>query len=196
MSGDPDFSVAYLRRAHEAAADWYRSADAKAQIALTLDGIFVSFITGSLVTRRSDAAEIVEAFGPETWVALAGMVLAIAASLLSAVACLWSRTMSDAELRAAYTEHGVDPGRAATYRPETTLFFQHLAGLDRDELARFAPSIDEGFERTALSSQIVLLSRNVVKKHRWVNRAFALTAAGLACFLAVGASYVVRVAGG
>jgi hypothetical protein len=39
-SVDPDNAVDYARRLHDRILNWYKNADSKAQVLLTLDGVF------------------------------------------------------------------------------------------------------------------------------------------------------------
>ena len=55
--------------------------------------------------------------------------------------------------------------------------------------------VDEEFEIKSLAHQTQKLSKNVMKKHSWVNRGFTLAGLSLILFLGVAISYVIRVGG-
>src|SRR4029434_1242240 len=70
---DPAVAVEYLRKLEDSLRSWYQAADTKAQVALTLNGVFLGFVAGSILTNRGDVARTVTDFGPETWGLLAAM---------------------------------------------------------------------------------------------------------------------------
>jgi hypothetical protein len=49
FQSDPKASLNYSRRLYSNVVDWYKNAETKAQILLSLDGIFVSVLVGSLL---------------------------------------------------------------------------------------------------------------------------------------------------
>jgi hypothetical protein len=67
-----------------------------------------------------------------------------------------------------------------------------IALLEPHYIADVLKTADEDFERDALISEIILLSRNVLGKHRWVNRGWLFSALSLVSLLMTGASYVLR----
>lgn len=190
---DPAVAVEYLRKLEDSLRSWYQAADTKAQVALTLNGVFLGFVTGSILTNRGDVARTVTDFGPETWGLLAAMAAGLAGAIGCAVACLAARGVGRARARRKLARHGVDKHRADTYAPEVTVFFTHLAELQPDRFAERMRTIDQPFVIQALASDHVEWSVFIGRKHRWVNRAFILTGVTLALFLGVGVSYLVRV---
>lgn len=186
-------SVDYARRLYADVLAWYRSAESKAQVILTLDGIFLGAVTGLTLGKREDVAEILHSFGFETSALLVAAGATLGFSIVSAVMCLFSRTYTDDGLRDFYRETGLDPRNASTYAPEAMWFFQHIAGLEREQFQAALASIDADQELRALGSQIHILSSNVTKKHEWVNRAFLSAGLTLIMLLALIADYAVRV---
>jgi hypothetical protein len=182
----------YARQLYGDVLGWYRSAENKAQIVLTLDGLIVSFLTSSLITNVGDVRAATQEFGLETWALLAVMSTLFLLSVMSAVQCLRSRTYSEEELSKLFAREGVDPQTRETYRPEVMWFFQMLGQLNRDLLEARLLEIETDFEVRARVSQIYYLSRNVTEKHRWVNRAFVFTGSSLSALLLAAVSYVAR----
>ena|ERR1700736_159699 len=84
-------SLEYERRLLAFTLDWYRSADAKAQVLLTLDGVFVAFLTATVFKRPQDLKPILDRFGTDTWIFMTLMSLSLAGSMSSALWSLWSR---------------------------------------------------------------------------------------------------------
>jgi len=78
------------------------------------------------------------------------------------------------------------------YKPVQTVFFADLAGLEPDRFAQQMQSIKPQFVVEALARDHIEWSTYILKKHRWVNRAFVLTAVAFGFLLLVGVSYLIR----
>jgi hypothetical protein len=190
--GQPPSGVAleHARRLFDNCIDWYRSADAKAQVLLSLDGAFLAFLTGSVFGRSGDAALVVRRFGVDTWTFLGVMCAAMTVSIFSAIRCLWSRTYSQHELKEKIAKAAPDDKDG--YPPQVTWFFQFVHQLDPDTFTRQLLKVDEPYAIRVLASQIVELSRTVLEKHSWINLGFTSAAISLIAFVAALVSYVVR----
>jgi hypothetical protein len=190
-------ALEYARRLYANVLDWYKLADTKAQLLLTIDGAFITIIAGAVFGNPEELSDRVRRFGPETWVLLAVSALALLLSVGCAALCLWSRTgLGERSIRRLMRrELGVDPERRSSYTPRVAWWFGMIAMLEPRHIAETIKGADAQFERDALVSQIVVLSRNVLKKHLWVNRGWALAAASAGSLVALTATYVVRVAG-
>jgi hypothetical protein len=172
---------------------WYNSAETKAQLVLTVNGLFTTFLTSSILGSPSTVAQTTGAFGPETWALLAAMATCQVLAILSAVTCLRSRGLSRRKLEQQLAQHGVDPDRPSTYAPElSAFFFFYITALKPRHFTAWISDADREFTTRALASEIVDFSPYVLAKHRWINRAFLLTGLTLALFLATGASYLIR----
>ena len=84
-------ALTYARRLYERVVDWYKNADAKAQIILTLDGAFLTFLTTSIFQSPDELTKITQRFNHGTWLCLLAMCLCLIGSIVSALMCLWSR---------------------------------------------------------------------------------------------------------
>jgi len=183
-------SVDYARRLWQNTLDWYRSADAKAQILLALDGAFISFLTSSVFKTPEDLAPIIQRFRWPTWLLLGLMALALAGSIVCAMACLWSRLYSADRTRKEITDLGVNPADAATYRPEVMWFFQLIANLDKEQFQKRMLTVTPEFEVQALANDTFQVARNVAQKHTWVNLGFLLGGSALVLFLGAATAYL------
>jgi hypothetical protein len=192
-NNENSLALEYARRIFDAALDWYKNADSKAQIILTLDGAFLAFLTDSIFRQQAELLRLLSQFGWETWLLLGLMCAALSGSILSAIICLWSRIDSREKLDEALREGGVDVKKAETYKPEYMYFFQFLSRLQASQLATRLSTLDQRFEIEALAHEIQILSGNVMKKHSWVNVGFALVGLSLLLFLSAAVSYVIRV---
>ncbi len=192
----PTEGLDYARRLYVLILDWYKSADQKAQVLLTLDGVFLAFITGSVFVKQDDLVGMLERFTTYTWLFLAAMCLSLLASVASALACLWSRmhllpstrekTLRDLEARST----GDKDAWTFIYPPQVMGFFQHIGWLEEDRFRRSLERVDQGFELRVLANQISTVSRNVTKKHLRVDVGFLCAGSSLVFFLASGVSYL------
>src|SRR5262245_8268187 len=104
MSTPPALKYARLLNAN--VLEWYKAAEIKAQVILTLNGLFLGITTGALFAKRSDLSDVIRAFPQPGWTLFLAMCACIAASLVSAVAALSSQLNAPAANRdeKAYTE--------------------------------------------------------------------------------------------
>jgi hypothetical protein len=196
----PGAALTYVRNCYANALDWYKVADSKAQLIVTLNGIVVTVVTGTAFAKPDEMKSRLS--GP-TQIALVPLGLAAACvvcALVCAVICLFSR-LDDGSLRALHRSlTGAEP---YTLTPEVAWWFGMIASLTDGEgeerqtrvrdMSVFLMSADEAFETQALASQIVLLSQNTLAKHQWVNRGWLATVAGIIGIVLFGVFYMLGV---
>jgi hypothetical protein len=182
----------YARRVFDKVLDWYKNADSKAQIILTLDGIFLTFLTSSVFRNPNEISNVISRFKFDTWLFLALMCLCLVGSIVSALMCLWSRVFLRAEQDSVLIRAKEELKTSERYSPNVMLFFKTISWLDHDEFQEQLGKVDKEFEIKALASQIFLLSKRVYRKHLLINCGFVLAGASLIFFLAVGISYLAR----
>lgn len=180
----------YSRRLFANYMKWYENADSKAQILLGLDGAFLAFLTSSVFSKPEELRLVVSRFTVITWVLLAVMSVGLSVSIFSALRCLWSRTYGKRDLRELFSKLGLELGAPGPYPPEVMWFFQMVQELDGPSFKQQLETVDEKFEVRVLASQIWAVSRNVVKKHFWVDLGFLYACIGLVTFMAAMANYV------
>jgi hypothetical protein len=185
-------AVDYARRLLELVINWYNNADSKAQIILTLDGVFLTFLTSSILKSPDDIRKIIGGFGLDTWLFMILMCLCLIGSIISALMCLLSRIFLLPKRDSILRQERKKVKTAATYSPNVMLFFQTISWLDHNKFQEQLKNVDKEFEVKALASQIYHLSKRVNTKHRAVNYGFVFTGASLVFFLAVGISYVAK----
>ena len=185
-------AVDYSRRLLDLVINWYNNADSKAQVILTLDGVFLTFITSSILASPDDLGKIIGRFGLDTWLFLILMCLCLVGSIVSALVCLLSRIFLLSERDRILRRERAQVKTAEKYSPNVMLFFQSVSWLDHDKFQEQLKTIDTDFEVAALASQIYHLSKRVTTKHKAVNYGFVFAGATLVFFLAVGISYVAR----
>jgi hypothetical protein len=195
-ASNPDLSATsdYSRFAMTNVIDWYRNADSKAQIILSLDGALVAFLTTSVFRKPADLIPLTQSFTLRTWLLLIAMCLCLVGSIISALMCLWSRVFlgirkgSVLSLEREKIREGVQQ-----YSPNVMLFFKTICWLDHDKFQEQLGTTDRAFHIKAFASQTYLLSQRVYIKHVLVNAGFVLAGASLIFFLASGVSYLVEV---
>jgi len=194
MSSDKKSSaLEYSRRVFDGVLEWYKNADSKAQVILTLDGAFLAFLTSSIFIEQDKLSKILSEFGVETWLLLALFCLSLTSSILSAEVCLQSRIYSEKEIDAIFRTAGVEVEKSESYKPEFMFFFQFISRLGEKQMAEKLSRVDENFEIEALAHEMCILAKNVKEKHKWVNRGFTFAGLSLIIFLGVAISYIVRV---
>jgi hypothetical protein len=183
-------SLDYTRRLFERIIDWYKTADSKAQIILTLDGVFLTFLTTSVFKNPDELSRIIQRFNFFTWLFLALMCVCLIVSIISALMCLWSRVWLFSKRDAVLVNEKKRLKDAKKYSPNVMLFFKTISWLDHDKFQSQLADVNEEFEIKALASQSYLLSKRVTAKHLLVNLGFILSGASLIFFLAGGMSYL------
>lgn len=186
-------SLEYSRLLFENILDWYKSADTKAQVVLTLNGVFISFLAAAIFSKRTDLIEVLTFFRPTTWICLSLMALSIGASVLAALSCLWSRLYLPATIKRRFRKAGLKAMASESYQPEFLWFFQHIKYLNGPQLADRLRTVDEPFEIQARAAQIAQLAKNVTNKHWAVNAGFTFFGMALILFLTAAANYLTTV---
>jgi hypothetical protein len=193
MNGTPtNVGQDHLQRTYAQAVDWYKNADAKAQVVLAFDGAFITILGTALLSKPADMRLVIGEFKADTWLFLALMCLSALSSIFGALCCLWSRIYSIKQIQDAFKKACTDPKVSSTYAPQFVSFFQHISYLQPEELAERLRTADADFVTRTLAYEVVALSKNVTRKHAWVNRAFVLAGVSVGMFLAACASYVLR----
>ena len=167
----------YLRRLYDNVFYWYRLADTKAQLILTLDGLVITLFTAAVLGDPNDLDARVKAFTEATWVTLSAAMAALLCSVAAALMCLRSR-LHRSHIQQTLEEHDLDPCAPQSYAP-VSWWFGTIATLEPRRMTDILIKADGSFEARALATQIPLLSRNVLAKHRWANRGWLLAGLGL-----------------
>lgn len=191
VGSDPSVARAYAELVFLNVIDWYKNADAKAQIILTLDGALIAFLTTSIFKNPAELSLITRSMSQFTWLLLIGMCVCLVISIVSALSCLWSRItlIGKRDSVLAVEKKRIDAG-AKDYRAPVMLYFKTLNWLAHDDFQERLRTTDIAFHTDALASQAFLLSGRVYRKHMLVNAGFVFTGASFLLFLASGISYL------
>jgi hypothetical protein len=184
----------YTRRVYDRVMDWYKVAETKAQLVLTVNGVFITIGFGIVSAQPGGVSAPTRPVGPETWGFMALAVSALAGAISAAAACLLS--LHRHNIKTDFKRLGIDPKNVTNSSPypvETLWYFGHLASLPFDRVVHSFDRIDEDDEFKILAFHVVGLSRVVLRKHRLVNAGWLLTSVALLSLLAAITSYTIRV---
>ena len=158
-----------------AVLDWYKSAETKAQIILTVLSSFIAFSTGIILSNPESFRKTVAVFDTLIYAALFVALVSILYGLYASFMCLRSRldkiSFEDTEPNMYSAKEMFFFGHHAHHKPE--ILFDSLKSL----------SIERQLEM--LAYQIIALSKNVVVKHRYVNRGFLAVCICVCAFLLI-----------
>jgi hypothetical protein len=171
--------------------DWYKVAESKAQLILTIDGAFVTITFGLLSGSVADLRRSFESAGVLTWLFLTLTLVAVCGSIAAAAASLLSQ--HDRHIRNDFAQLGVNPDDETTYRPECLWYFGHLASLRWRGVQNLLRDADEDFEVEVLTYNVHGLAKTVLRKHRLINAGWLLTSTALLSLIAAGAALLLHV---
>jgi hypothetical protein len=180
----PEASRAYARRVYDRIIAWDEVANRRAQLILTLNGVFVSFLVGSTLSKSAELSAVTNNFGPETWVCLAAMTVTLVLSIGFAIGCYVSQFN---DLRSA-------SGGQESTSDIVPWYFPVVADVGETNFMASVEGVDAASEAKTLAVNAVRAARYLVRKYYWVNLGFVCAAGTLVLFLLAGVSYVLRVA--
>lgn len=176
-------SVDYTRRLYENVLGWYRTADTKAQVVLSMNGTFIAFVSGAAILKTTDLDALIKTLTVASRACLVLMALTLTTSILLCVGCLWCRLMPRKRFRAQIlqsTRSDTDEPIAARH----LWFFQFVSAANEKRFKRTIEGLTPQLEVETLLSQIHVLARFTELKHRLVDWAFITAAATLVLFVA------------
>jgi hypothetical protein len=190
-----DEALEYTRRLYQNVLDWYNNADQKAQVIITLAGVIISLSTSFLFFGgNASLRENIDTFGPETIVLLTLFIATISLSIISAIRCLWSRHSDSTSFSFDDSEVSTSPRESINkISAKHMWFFNKIRKLDQNEFCNQLLKTNKEFEVEALANEIYILSKNVTKKHNWVNIGFSMLGISLLLLLIIGANLIVRI---
>ncbi|NIS78669.1 MAG: hypothetical protein GTO14_00200 [Anaerolineales bacterium] len=179
-----------IRNLYDVVLHWYDNADAKARVLLTLNGALVSFLTSSIFIKTNDLREILAGISPITLFLLGSMAILMAASIVLSLACMWSRVKPPEEIQSLLSDAKQSGNVDELYDSRLVMFFGHIKDLQLDRFRRTLLSLNTEEEVKALAFQILQVSKNVFKKHSFVNIGFVSFGFSLLAFLCAGVIYI------
>jgi hypothetical protein len=170
--------------------DWYKVADTKAQLLLTVNGAFVTVAFGLLSGSVEELRRSLDAAGAFTWLFLTLAIVSLSGSISAAAATLFSQ--HGRHIREDFARLGMDPDDESTYRPEGMWYFGHIAQLRGQAVQSTLRDADDDLEVKVLAYNVHGLAKTVLRKHRLINVGWLLTTAALLSLIAAGLSLLVR----
>jgi len=183
-------NVEYARRVYDRVIDWYKVAESKAQLLLTVSGAFVTVAFGLLSGSIADLKRSLESAGALPWLFLTVAVVALCGSIAAAAATLLSQ--HGRHIRDDFAKLGIDPQDEATYRPEAMWYFGHIAQLQWQGVQSTLRDADDALEVKVLTYNVHGLAKTVLRKHRLINAGWLLTTVTLLSLIAAGVSLLVN----
>jgi hypothetical protein len=179
----------YLIRLFEKTLDWYKVADAKGQLLLALDGVFITAVTAMIFDEPEDLTRGLAAAGIAGSIILGLSAASIVGSVICAVGCLYSR-LSDAKIEGFEQGLAIDTSKLPSYTPKIAGWFGYVATIARlsdggtagrteNSFIGYLCRIDSDGEREMLAEQVVALSQKVLTKHRWIDSGWILAGSAL-----------------
>lgn len=171
----------YTRRLYKHVEDWYTNADNKAQILLTLNGLFLGALGSAALFSGNSIRTAVSLFGFETFLFFLIFLFCLGASVTCSLFCLKSRL---------HPNHMKQDELAI---PANLWFFQMVCAVRPREFVEKLHGVNAEREIEILARNIQTFASNVVRKHMWFNNGYRFFVLGLICFVVFMSSYVARV---
>lgn len=172
-------ALGFLRHRFDSTQNWYKSAETKAQLVLTLNGVFIGFI-GKNVFLNEKTTELLQTISFSAQAVVGIMLMCIAASIIFALLCVRTRFVKlDLQKYAQYDEKG----NVEKYDERFIFFFGFLGQMKSDVLIKQLEKFGPSEEFKILAHNIVIFSKNVAAKHRMVNISFLLFGCSLILFI-------------
>jgi hypothetical protein len=194
MSDYTNQSLEYSRFLYEDIKYWYKNADDKAQILLTLMGVFIAFLTSSVFVKSDDLELLLDSIDQTIWVLLIIMLVTVALAVICGLMCLWSRVpihkyawIEPKKVEIAAEDQPVISGSQIG-------FFATLIKLDKNLFQSRFRKFHLNDEVDIRLEQTYYFSRNVYKKHILLDLGFFFAVASLLLFFFAGAFYIKNVA--
>lgn len=194
MNTDLKPEVEYARSLYDDVVYWYRSADTKAQILLTLIGVFIGFLTSSVFVNVEDLKGIAGYLDNTIWVTLSIMTTTVTLSVFAALICLWSRILLEKETREELAKANADASHQVSGR--VIGYFGTLWRLPKERFEDSLKDLSYEDEVRIRSEQIYALSSHVHQKHVFVNIGFVLGGFSLLFYLLAAALFLINVSNG
>lgn len=188
-------ALEYVRFLHSDLSRWHVNANTKAQVILTANGVFVAFLSSSILRDVNEFRSFLEGFKAETWVLATITALCLGLSIISAVLALASRGLRSKRLVSVYKAYEVEPDDGSSYKPEVMAHFFLISGLQQSQFVRRVATIDSSFEIQALANDSYVFTHFLLITYNWVNRGFIFMGGTFLFFLATVADYTIRLAG-
>jgi len=185
MSASPEND--YVTALYKDRLVWFQDVQTRGQILLTIDGIFASFLTATIL---GNATSVVTHFWWDSWAFLLILGVSLGTSLFLTVRSIQPRKKAQMITRLVQdAETALSP-----YPADVMWWFMTVSRLDQARFLEQAGSPSADLLARALAYEGYDLSKHLAFKYQKIRQAFLFTTIALGAFLAVGASYLYHVA--
>lgn len=144
--------------------EWYKQAESKAQIVMSLITSFVILLSSLIFTNTSEVQKLIKYFDRITSITLLMSIFFISLGLICMYMCLKSRlTVSDTNTKKCNTD---------CYTSDKMYFFGDHARHEPEILYKSLHQLTEEKILDIYAFQIIAISRNVRSKHLYLNYGF------------------------
>jgi hypothetical protein len=191
---EPVTGLAYTKALYTNIIDWYKDVQTRAQLLLTLDGAFVTILSGVIFAKGTDLQAATENFGLETWMFLGALGLSFGFSGLFTILALMPLGLNENRIWERFEKTMQEDARAGRTPPTSVMWYsQFVQRVGRDNFLRDSAKIGDREEQAALASQIFALSERLGRKYRWVFYGYVGAGAALLMLLLTVGSYLIRI---
>ena len=174
-AGQMDPKLEYTRRLWDKASDWYRNADTKAQITLTLSGTLVGFVSALIL--NTNTRTITNEFSPATWLFFILFGVFIVSALVSSFLALRPRSLTK--------------DQKSTTASISLWRFDLIQAKTAENFVTGVKNLASSAEIEALAQHVHELASEGIKKHRWTAYGFFFLTLAVLMLGAAAASYLV-----
>jgi hypothetical protein len=185
-----DESFEYAKALYGNVIEWYKDVHDRAKQVVTLDGTFITILSGVIVLKGTDLKAVTDALGMDSIVALVVMAVAFVVSGTTALAALIPLWLQEEHIRKKYNElRGADGTIPA---PSVMWYSQFIRQMDRAVFLDEARQMTKEYHAKALTSQAHTLSERLARKYRLVFTAFVAAGVAILALLYATGSYMVN----
>ena len=164
--------------------DWYKSAEKKAQIMLTILSSFIVFSTGIIFSNPDSFEKTLAKFDALMFLLLILTVICVLYGIYTSFKCL--------ESRMRISEPSVN-GETNTYYEKDMYFFGSHSRQSEEVLYNTLCAMTDEKSVKMYTTHIIILSKNVVQKHKYINLALISVAMAVTFLLIIVAYYFFKI---
>ncbi|OJY88688.1 MAG: hypothetical protein BGP13_17440 [Sphingobacteriales bacterium 40-81] len=173
-----------VEKIYKQTQEWYKSAETKAQIMLTMLSSFIAFSTAIILANPENIAKTLSRFNVYMFLLLAFGGVGMLLGIYNAFMCIKSRV--------GKLEPKINK-QTGLYFEEDIYFFGDNANHEADVLTRTILRLTDEKIIKMYAAQTIIVSQNVKQKHKYVNRSFASVLATIFLFVCLITLYLLKV---
>ena len=185
-----DEALEYAKALYTNVIEWYKDVHDRAKQVVTLDGTFITILSGVIVLKGTDLQAVTDALGTDTIVALVLMAAAFVVSGTAALAALIPLWLKEDHIVAKYNELRAADGTIPA--PSVMWYSQFIRQLHRADFVGQSLRMTKELHAKALASQVHTLSIRLARKYRLVFTAFVAVGVAILALLYATGSYMIH----